>query len=126
MQRSNNQLRQSMQRLSLSDSLISTIVNDPSELYSADLNISAATRNYILQRGYMKGFKYVFYLNAGLTASAVFISFMMIRHKDLNQEYEERHALRLKEKEKAEGDIELGSVAKTSEEAPVDSQQEKA
>nr|AVP77532.1 major facilitator superfamily protein [Flammulina velutipes] len=104
----NNQLRASMENLSLSESIVSAIIDDPAYLYDNELNLRKSTRDYILVHGYTKGFQYVFYLNAGLTALAVFVSIMMIKHKDLNTDFEERERLKEAQDEERKRDVEMG------------------
>ncbi|KAK0190086.1 MFS general substrate transporter [Armillaria mellea] len=84
----NNALRKAMNDISLSESLISTIIDDPSYLAkpTSETGLSAATVSYILSQGYTKGFKDVFYLNASLTAFATLISMVLIKDKDLSRD----------------------------------------
>lgn len=97
-----------MENLSLSESIVSAIIDDPAYLYDNELNLRKSTRDYILVHGYTKGFQYVFYLNAGLTALAVFVSIMMIKHKDLNTDFEERERLKEAQDEERKRDVEMG------------------
>ncbi|SJL15062.1 uncharacterized protein ARMOST_18544 [Armillaria ostoyae] len=84
----NNALRKAMNDISVSESLISTIIDDPSYLAkpTSETGLSAATVSYILSQGYTKGFKDVFYLNASLTAFATLISMVLIKDKDLSRD----------------------------------------
>ncbi|KAF5321749.1 hypothetical protein D9619_001273 [Psilocybe cf. subviscida] len=80
----NNALRSSMNVLDLPPPVITAILNDPSKLASpSTLGISASTASAILSRGYTRGFRSVFLLNASLTAVATIASIFMIKHKDL-------------------------------------------
>ncbi|SJL18963.1 uncharacterized protein ARMOST_22566 [Armillaria ostoyae] len=71
----NNALCKAMNDISVSESLISTIIDDPSYLAkpTSETGLSATTVSYILSQGYTKGFKDVFYLNASLMAFATLI-----------------------------------------------------
>ncbi|KAK0491996.1 MFS general substrate transporter [Armillaria luteobubalina] len=84
----NNALRKAMNDIFVSQSLISTIIDDPSYLAkpTSETGLSAATVSYILNQGYTKGFKDVFYLNASLTAFATLISMVLIKDKDLSRD----------------------------------------
>ncbi|KAL0575836.1 hypothetical protein V5O48_006126 [Marasmius crinis-equi] len=90
----NNALRSSMKGLSLPSDTISTIIDDPSGLYSlanptnssmfsSGISISQAEAQEILAHGYNKGFRDIFILNASLGAFATIVSVLMIKHKEL-------------------------------------------
>ncbi|KAG6840651.1 hypothetical protein C0991_005328 [Blastosporella zonata] len=82
----NNSLITSMQHLSLPASVISSIVADPSSIASpASVGISASEATYILNEGFIKGFRIVFILNAVLTSLATVASVVMIKHKELTR-----------------------------------------
>ncbi|KAF9475914.1 MFS general substrate transporter [Pholiota conissans] len=82
----NNSLRASMHNLSLSQSIISQVINDPSELSSpSTLGISASIADTILNKGYIKGFRTLFILHAVLNAFATVASIFMIKHKELTR-----------------------------------------
>ncbi|KAG6852502.1 hypothetical protein C0991_011460 [Blastosporella zonata] len=82
----NNSLITSMQHLSIPASAISSIVADPSSIASPDsIGISASSATYILNEGFIKGFRIVFILNAVLTALATVASVVMIKHKELTR-----------------------------------------
>ncbi|KAF8809750.1 hypothetical protein BYT27DRAFT_6516279 [Phlegmacium glaucopus] len=73
-------LRVAMKDLALSPSLINAVIRHPSSLTSPSiLGLSFSTATVILERGYAKGFKMIFVLNAALTAVATIISILMIR-----------------------------------------------
>ena len=87
-----------MERIYLPEEIIAVILDEPTSLYSTDLDIPLESKHHILFNGFVKGFRFIFYLNAALTAVAVLISYVMIRHKDLGVDFEERVAMRLAEK----------------------------
>lgn len=83
-----------MSALQLEPAAISAIVEDPSLLVTfmqsshpaADQHgITPAMAKYIIDHGYIKGFKILFILNACLTALAAFSSGMLIRHTELTR-----------------------------------------
>src|SRR5882672_3946311 len=80
-----------METLSLSGDLIKKIIDDPSILsHPATIDISAEQAMSILENGYVKGFRLVFILNASLSALATITSIVMIKHKNLTREDDER------------------------------------
>lgn len=82
----NNSLRTAMNTLAYSSVLITSIVDDPGQLFSpSTLGISSSDATYILNAGYTKGFRTVFILNAILTALATIASVVLIKHKELNR-----------------------------------------
>ncbi|KAF8878955.1 major facilitator superfamily domain-containing protein [Infundibulicybe gibba] len=87
----NNSLRQAMTPLSLSPTLISAIISDPSLLGSPGASgLDASTATEILSNGYTRGFRAIFLLNAALCAFATVVSVVMIKHKDLTRGDEEK------------------------------------
>ncbi|KAJ3890263.1 major facilitator superfamily domain-containing protein [Lentinula edodes] len=131
----NNALRASMEPFPLSSDTISSIINNPSLLkqssYLAQFGISTSQADYILVKGYNKGFKNIFILNAALTTLAFVASVVLIGHKELLRGDEEqlkkeaKEALRERAGENSVGivedqslkmgaqseDIEMGSMA---------------
>ncbi|KAG6816250.1 hypothetical protein H0H87_007415 [Tephrocybe sp. NHM501043] len=105
----NNSLTTSMQSLSVPQGTISTIVDDPSIIGSpsllTSLSLSSIQADYILDKGFIRGFRILFILNTTLTASATLVSVLMIRHKELTRGDE----VSPKEKTPAEQDIEVAS-----------------
>ncbi|KAJ8074511.1 hypothetical protein PM082_015412 [Marasmius tenuissimus] len=90
----NNALRASMKSLSLPESTISQIIDDPSILNSlsngmnstsiaAGISVSQVDAQTILVHGYNKGFHDIFILNASLATFATIVSVLMIKHKEL-------------------------------------------
>jgi hypothetical protein len=80
-----------MQTLSLSEDLIKKIIDDPSLLSNpVSINLSAELATSILENGYVRGFRLVFLLNASLSALATITSIVMIKHKNLTREDDER------------------------------------
>lgn len=106
---SNNTLRSSMERLSMPEELIIRIINDPALLSNPTLiNLSADQATSILEHGYTRGFRLVFILNASLSAVATVTSIVMIKHKNLTRDDEEklrREAKGITAGGKEEGDI---------------------
>lgn len=87
----NNTLRSSMEVLSLPEDVIRRVIDDPSLLSnppSVGLSIEQATS--ILERGYTQGFRRVFILNASLSAVATVTSILMIKHKNLTRDDEDK------------------------------------
>src|SRR5882757_5301250 len=79
-----------LRRLALPPALIHTIINDPSLLASpSTLGISSSTASIILEKGYTRGFRTLFILNASFAAIATILSITMIKHKDLARGDEE-------------------------------------
>lgn len=97
----NNSLRASMTSIGLRASTIKTIVDDPTLLGArlsstnsssnplAALGVTPAMAAHILD-GYTHGFRTVFILNACLAAVATIASVLMIRHKELSRDDEDR------------------------------------
>lgn len=76
-----------MTSLSLPETLIKTIIDDPTRLSNpSSLGLSVEQATVILENGYTKGFRSVFLLNASLSAFATVVSIVMIKHKDLNRD----------------------------------------
>ncbi|KAF8878954.1 major facilitator superfamily domain-containing protein [Infundibulicybe gibba] len=102
----NNSLRQAMTPLSLSPALISAIISDPSLLGSPGTSgLGASMATEILSNGYTRGFRAIFLLNAALCAFATVVSVVMIKHKDLTRDDEDK--LRSEAKERmASADVE--------------------
>lgn len=124
-----------MAPFSLSSDNISSIINNPSLLkqssYLAQFGISTSQADYILVKGYNKGFKNIVILNAALTTLAFVASVVLIGHKELLRGDEEqlkkeaKEALRERAGKDAVGivedqslkmgaqpeDIEMGSMA---------------
>ncbi|KAK7025996.1 hypothetical protein VNI00_015827 [Paramarasmius palmivorus] len=93
----NNSLRTSMKSLSLPDSTISMIIDDPSLLShptNTTTGITPPAALYILSKGYTKGFRSVFILNACLAVVATLVSITMIKHKELVRGDEEKLKLK--------------------------------
>lgn len=87
----NNSLRSSMQALSLPEDLTKAIIDDPAQLSDpASLNLSAEQALFILDSGYTKGFRLVFILNASLSALATVTSILLIKHKNLTRDDDEK------------------------------------
>jgi hypothetical protein len=106
---------------SLSSSLITTIIDDPTILGNSTLtssppfNLTHTQVEAILTNGYTKGFSELFILNGALGALATIVAFWLIKHKELTRgdekelrekakrefrEREERHAQRQKDSRK--------------------------
>ncbi|KAF9463987.1 major facilitator superfamily domain-containing protein [Collybia nuda] len=82
----NNTLTMSMKAINLSPPLISGIVDNPSHLRSPiEFGLSESQASYVLDHGFTRGFRFVFILNASLTAIAVVASVFMIKHKELTR-----------------------------------------
>jgi hypothetical protein len=82
-----------MKSLSLPQSIISQIVNDPSLLSSSSFISSLpheSDASFILLHGYTKGFRDIFILNACLAAVATITSITMIKHKELTRADDEK------------------------------------
>lgn len=88
-----------MTSLQLDPSAISAIVEDPSLLVAimnsskpaADqYGITPAMARYIIDHGYIKGFKILFIVNACLAALAGFSSIVLIKHTELTRGEEEQ------------------------------------
>ncbi|KAF8869427.1 MFS general substrate transporter [Infundibulicybe gibba] len=87
----NNSLRRAMTSLSLPPALISAIISKPARLGSPSASgLSALTATEILSSGYARGFRALFLLNAGLCALATVVSVVMIKHKELTGDDEEK------------------------------------
>ncbi|KAJ3877101.1 major facilitator superfamily-domain-containing protein [Lentinula edodes] len=90
----NNAIRDFMKNLGFPSSTISPVIdkpsllNDPSAISS--LSISPSQAADILSKGYTKGFRDVFLLNAAMSATATLVSVVMIKHKELLRGDEER------------------------------------
>jgi hypothetical protein len=82
-----------MKSLSLPQSTISQIIDDPALLSSPNstsaLSLPDGGASFILSHGYTRGFRDIFILNACLAAVAVGISVFMIEHKELTRDDEE-------------------------------------
>jgi hypothetical protein len=106
-----------MRQLSLSESTINTIVDDPTVLHSAAYSTNGTaslTRDqalYALNNGFTKGFRDLFVLNASLCAGACVASIVMIKHKDLNRKDDEQLKKESKEAHKSAEDVESGATA---------------
>jgi len=103
-----------MQKLALPENLIKTIIDDPAKLsHPTLLNLSAEQGFLILDNGYTKGFRLVFILNASLSALATVTSILLIKHKNLTREDDEKF------KQEARGkkykDEEKGEISKESD-----------
>ncbi|KAG6907925.1 hypothetical protein DXG01_006855 [Tephrocybe rancida] len=82
----NNSLSTSMKGLSLPETIISKIIDDPSSIATpTSVGISPSTATYILDKGFIHGFRAVFILNAALTVLATLTSILMIKHKELTR-----------------------------------------
>lgn len=80
-----------MHDLALPSSIISKVINDPSELsFPTALGISASTADIILNKGYTQGFRTLFILHAVLNAVATIASVLMIKHKELTRGDEQK------------------------------------
>ncbi|KAJ3568841.1 hypothetical protein NP233_g5449 [Leucocoprinus birnbaumii] len=83
----NNTLQRSMQDLSIPEQAVKEIIDKPILLsYPSSSNLSPDLITKILYDGYIRGFKNVFLVNASLSATAFFISFMLIHETDLDRE----------------------------------------
>lgn len=118
----NNTLHSSMRKLALPENLIKTIIDDPAKLsYPASLNLSEEQGFFILDNGYTKGFRLVFILNASLSALATVTSILLIKHKNLTREDDEKfkqeaRCQKHKDEEKGETDKECDTDMKKLEE----------
>ncbi|KAI0077210.1 MFS general substrate transporter [Panus rudis PR-1116 ss-1] len=122
----NNALQDSMTKLSLPDSTIRQIVDDPTILATRltnidptsgplqSLGISADSAERIL-RGYTSGFRTVFILNASLAAFSTLVSICMIHHKELTREDDAEMMAAAKRKQQEKKDK---SSRKSSTEKP--------
>ncbi|KAI0644910.1 MFS general substrate transporter [Trametes meyenii] len=106
----NNALRHYMSVLALPSGTIAAIVDDPTLLSSttpaasaslAALGLSPTVTARILG-AYVRGFRTVFVLNAGLNAVATVAALLLIRHIDLDRGDEETLRKRAKDEEEAE------------------------
>ncbi|KAJ4482947.1 major facilitator superfamily domain-containing protein [Lentinula edodes] len=90
----NNAIRDFMKNLGFPSSTISPVIDKPSLLNNpsaiSSLSISPSQAADILSKGYTKGFRDVFLLNAAMSATATLVSVVMIKHKDLLRGDEER------------------------------------
>ncbi|KAJ3916105.1 MFS general substrate transporter [Lentinula edodes] len=90
----NNAIRDFMKNLGFPSSTISPVIDKPSLLNNpsaiSSLSISPSQAADILSKGYTKGFRDVFLLNAGMSATATLVSVVMIKHKELLRGDEER------------------------------------
>jgi len=76
-----------MEALSLPEDIIKKVIDDPSGLsHPASINLSTDQAIEILNRGYTRGFRSVFILNASLSAVATVTSVLLIKHKELTRE----------------------------------------
>jgi len=93
----------------LSENLIKTIIDDPTKLsHPTFLKLSAEQGFLILDNGYTTGFRLVFILNASLSALATVTSILLIKHKNLIREDDEKfkqEARRQKYKDEEKGEI---------------------
>jgi hypothetical protein len=106
-----------METLSLPEELIIKIIDNPTLLSDPpSINISAEQASSILGHGYIKGFRTVFILNANLSAAATVTSIVMIKHKNLTRDDEER--LKREAKGIAAGDEEKGELVHRAAEGP--------
>ena len=111
-----------MRKLALPENLIKTIIDDPAKLsYPASLNLSEEQGFFILDNGYTKGFRLVFILNASLSALATVTSILLIKHKNLTREDDEKfkqeaRCQKHKDEEKSETDKECDTDMKKLEE----------
>ncbi|KAI0667093.1 MFS general substrate transporter [Trametes maxima] len=106
----NNALRHYMTALALPSGTIAAIVDDPTLLSAAtaassasltELGISAAVAARILG-AYVRGFRTVFVLNAGLNAVATVAALVLIRHTELTRGDEDTLKKRARDEEEAE------------------------
>jgi len=108
-----------MQKLALPENLIKTIIDDPAKLsHPTLLNLSAEQGFLILDNGYTKGFRLVFILNASLSALATVTSILLIKHKNLTREDDEKfkqEARGKKYKDEEKGEIDKESDTKNPE-----------
>lgn len=83
-----------MKNLGFPSSTISPVIDKPSLLNSpsaiSSLSISPSQAADILSKGYIKGFRDVFLLNAAMSATATLVSVVMIKHKELLRGDEEQ------------------------------------
>ncbi|KAJ3853512.1 major facilitator superfamily domain-containing protein [Lentinula lateritia] len=90
----NNAIRDFMKNLGFPLSTISPVIDKPSLLNNpsaiSSLSISPSQAADILSKGYIKGFRDVFLLNAAMSATATLVSVVMIKHKELLRGDEER------------------------------------
>ena len=106
---SNNALRYTMSSLQLPSTTIDKIIDNPTLLGARlsngsataleALGISPHTADVILD-GYTNGFRIVFIMNAILAAIATVVSILMIHHKELTREDEERLLAEARRQEK--------------------------
>lgn len=107
-----------MTALNLTESIISTIVDNPSLLSSSTelhtLGVTQDQATYILAHGYTQGFRSVFILNAALAAVAAVVSMIMIQHTELlrGDEEELRAEARAFLKRQKGGEEKAGNGAK--------------
>ena len=89
-----------MHTIGLSSSIVISVIDDPSQLSSPNtLGISGDMASFILNKGYTKGFRTIFILNASLTAVATLASIILIKHKELTRDDEEKLKQKATEKE---------------------------
>lgn len=101
---SNNTFRASMTALSLPPDVVSAIIAEPGLLRASSTlsSLTPAQAAYILSRGYTRGFRNLFILNAALSSVAVVASVFMIRAKELTRGDEEKYRAEAKSRLKAE------------------------
>lgn len=76
-----------MEALSLPEETIKKVIDDPSILANPSvIQLTSEQVMTILDRGYTRGFRSVFILNAGLSAVATITSILLIKHKNLTRE----------------------------------------
>lgn len=119
---SNNSMRAKMTSLGLQSTIINSVIDDPTILHGLLLpipssqiqnttSINLSTAQTILN-AYTTGVHTVFTLNATLAALGVFVSALMIRHKELRRADEEemrRRALVEEKMEKAQKHVNVES-----------------
>ncbi|KII87983.1 hypothetical protein PLICRDRAFT_112038 [Plicaturopsis crispa FD-325 SS-3] len=100
----NNTFRASMTALSLPPDVVSAIIAEPGLLRASSTlsSLTPAQAAYILSRGYTRGFRNLFILNAALSSVAVVASVFMIRAKELTRGDEEKYRAEAKSRLKAE------------------------
>jgi hypothetical protein len=76
-----------MVQLSLSDDIVKEIIGNPVLLSSSDFpGLSSDELVFILNKGYISGFRLIFILNASLSAFALVTSLLLIKPANLIRE----------------------------------------
>ncbi|KAJ3995954.1 MFS general substrate transporter [Lentinula boryana] len=109
----NNSLLRSMIEISLPPSTITTILNDPSVLARASsIGLPDEQALHVLEHGYEAGFRKFFIINASFGVLATIVSLIMVKHKELSRDDDERLKREAKAvpPKKQRADLEMGAT----------------